>query len=90
MNCLHLRVPPEVAHQELEISDKEFLIAHGKSAWISQEKVQKWQREATGQGLGGVFSSFRVCKLDECTIEVLCVVQTKGNVSAESETVAFI
>lgn len=39
----------EVAHKELSVDDKEFLLGYGKSTWMKQERIMKMEREnATG------------------------------------------
>lgn len=40
----------EVAHQDLQISKDEFLIAHGKSSFLKPERIQKMLREHAGTG----------------------------------------
>lgn len=40
--------PFQVSHQEKDIGVEEFQIAHGKSTWLKQEKVQKLLRESAG------------------------------------------
>ncbi|CAK9053386.1 unnamed protein product [Durusdinium trenchii] len=37
-----------VAHQDIDIDCKEFMIGHGKSAWLKAEKVAKMERECAG------------------------------------------
>lgn len=40
----------KVAHQDIELDTKEFLIAHGKSSFLKPEKVAKMSREHVGTG----------------------------------------
>ena len=37
-----------MAHQDIDLDCKEFIIAHGKSTWAKPEKVAKMERESTG------------------------------------------
>ena len=40
----------QVAHQDVEISDAEFQIAHGKSKFLDSDKLGKMVREHAGSG----------------------------------------
>lgn len=35
----------QVAHQDIELNEKEFILGYGKSKWVASEKVAKMERE---------------------------------------------